>query len=467
MTREGLDYRLVIFLVGLVQLIITTDFSIVAVALPSIGRDLRLAPEALSWVISAAALTGGGFLILAGRAADVFGQRLCLLVGLCLFAAGSVISSLSPDLTVLIAARALQGLGVAIVGPANFSLINTLVPEGAPRRQAMGVFGIMQGVSLVIGLLIGGILTTRLGWRSVFLLNPPIVLLAIAITLRSVPRPAPHAVHNRGVDWLGAGLIVSGMALVLMAVSRMGREGWTAPGPLALLAGGLIAFALFFVAEGRARAPLAPLSMFGRRNFAAANVILLMHLAGIGGVFVMMSLYMQSGLRMTAMRSGLGMMPYALAVMASGQAVAPIMGRFSHRMITFAAFGVFALGVGLLSLLSLQPNYWLAVALGSVVLGLGATTAFMALMAEATADIPFAQQGAASAVLFTAQQIGVPLGASIALSVVGLAGPAAGLAAFRAGYLVLAVLVACALGLALLTLRPTPAMGADRLSSPL
>ena len=354
MAREGSGYRLVIFLVGLTQLIITADFSIVAVALPSIGRQLRIAPESLSWVISAAALTGGGFLILAGRAADILGQRLCLLIGLTLFAAGSVGASLSPDLPVLIVARALEGIGVAILGPANFSLINTLVPDGAPRRQAMGVFGVMQGLSLIIGLMIGGFLTTHLGWRAVFLLNPPIAVLALAIVLRAVPAPMPHAAQDRSIDWLGAGLIVVGMAMILLAVSMMGREGWTASRPLGLLGGGVVAFVLFFLAEGRARAPLAPLSMFGRRNFTTANLILLLHLAGVGGVFVLLNVYMQSGLKMSAMRSGLGMMPYAAAVMLSGRLVVPLMGRFSHRTIVYGAFGLYASGLGLLAALS-QP----------------------------------------------------------------------------------------------------------------
>jgi EmrB/QacA subfamily drug resistance transporter len=455
MAREEPGYRLVIFLVGLTALIVTTDFSIVAVALPSIGRGLHVPPASLSWVISAAALTGGGFLILAGRAADILGQRMCLLIGLSLFGVGSVGSALSPDFSVLIAARALQGLGGAILAPANFSLINTLVPEGAPRRTAMGVFGMMQGLSLVIGLLIGGFLTTHFGWRSVFLLNPPIAVLAIAITLRAVPRKKGVAA-DRGVDWIGGLLIMTGMALVLSAVSLMGREGWTAARPVSLLAVGLIAFVLFFLAESRVRAPLAPLSMFGRRNFGPANVIMLLHLAGVGGVFVLLNLYMQTGLKMSAAQSGLGMMPYAASVMLAGQVFIPVVARISHRAVIFAAFAAYGLGLGLLALLSLEQNYWLAIALGSVVLGLGATTAFMALMADATADIPPPQQGAASAVLITSQQIGVPLGASIALSVLGLAS-GGGLDAFKDAYFVLAALVGAALVMAVFTLRPAPA----------
>jgi EmrB/QacA subfamily drug resistance transporter len=455
MAREGSSYRLVIFLVGLTQLIITTDFSIVAVALPSIGAQLHIPSASLSWVISAAALTAGGSLILAGRAADIYGQRLCLLIGLTLFAVGSLGAAASPGLSALIASRALQGLGAGILGPANFSLINTLVPEGAPRRQAMGVFGIMQGLSLVIGLLIGGAITTHFGWRAVFLLNPPIAVLALAVAFRAVPKPVHSAGHDRSIDWLGAALIISSMAMVLLSVSMMGREGWTARGPVILLGAGLVVFVLFFLAEGRAKAPLAPLSMFACRNFTPANIILLLHLAGVGGVFVLLNVYMQTGLKMSALRSGLGMMPYAAAVMLSGQAVAPLMARISNRMIVLASFGLFALGLTLLALLSAEPSYWIAIAVGSVVTALGATTAFMALMAEAAADIPHGQQGAASAVLFTAQQIGVPLGATVALSVLGLVA-GGGLNAFRDAYFVLAAMVGLALLLALTTLRPAP-----------
>lgn len=461
------DWRLVVFLVGLTQLVITTDFSIVAVALPSIGRQLALQPAALSWVLSAAALTGGGFLILGGRAADIFGQRSCLLVGLAVFALGSLGAAASPDLPLLIGARAFQGLGAAILAPANFSLINTLVPDGVPRRHAMGVFGLMQGASLVIGLLIGGALTTRFGWRVDFLLNPPIALLAAAIAFRVVPRKAAAAeAARRGVDWLGAVLIVAATGLVLLGVSTMGKEGLASSRAAGLLVAGLIGFGLFFVVERRAIAPLAPPSMFGRRNFTPATVILLMHLAGIGGVFVLLNVYMQTGLKMSALRSGLGMMPYAAAVMAAGQAAAPIMARVPQRLITFGAFGLYGLGLFLLAILSAEPNYWIAIALGSVVTAFGATTAFMALMADATSDIPEAQQGAASAVLFTAQQIGIPLGATVALSVLGVTA-AGGLAAFRDAYFVMAAVIFVALAIGLATLRRAPALPAGLASSTL
>jgi EmrB/QacA subfamily drug resistance transporter len=457
MARTVPDYRWVIVLVGLTLLIVTTDFSIISVALPSIGRQLRVAPAALSWVISAGSLTYAGFLVLSGRASDIFGQRACMLTGLCLFGTGSLIAAASPSLAVLVAARALQGVGAAILTPANFSLINTHLPEGAPRRQAMGVFGIMQGLSLVIGLLIGGSLTTHFGWRAVFLLNPPIALLAIALTLKAVP-PLAERANQRQIDWLGAALIVAGTGLLLLGVSRMGREGWSAPGPLALAAGGVVAFVLFFLAERRARAPLAPPAMFARRNFSSATVILLLHLAGVGGLFVLTSLYMQSGLKLSALRSGLGMMPYAAAVMLAGQLAPPIMARAPLRLIVIGGFCFYLAGLVLLALLSGEHSYWIALALGSVVCGFGSTTSFMALMAEATADIPEAQQGAASAVLFTAQQIGVPLGVTAALSVIGAAGGEMSMSVFRDGYLAMAIVIGLALAGSLLALRRPPAL---------
>lgn len=217
------DYRLVIALVGLTQLVLTTDFAILSVVLPSIARYFHLKPSDLAWLISAGAVPLAGLLVLAGRAADLFGQRRCMLAGLTLFAAGSITSALAPSYSFLIMARVIQSGGAAIVLPANFSLINTLVPEGPPRHRALGVFGVMQGVSLIIGLLLGGILTTMFGWRSVFLINPPIIVAAMILTMRCVPKAFASSRSGRSVDWLGAALVTTGTAALLTAVSLLAR----------------------------------------------------------------------------------------------------------------------------------------------------------------------------------------------------------------------------------------------------
>ena len=260
-------FTAVILLVGLTQLVITTDFSVISVALPSIGRDLKLSPVSMSWIVSAGALTHAGLLILAGRAADLFGQRLCMLVGLGLFAAGSLLCATAPGYGFLIAGRALQGIGGAVLTPANFSLINTLVPEGAPRHRALGVFGLMQGVSLVLGLVVGGALATRFGWRAVFFINLPVIAGALLLTWRLVPRPGAKRAAQK-MDWAGAALITAFAALLLSGVSQISHAGLSAPSSLSLLGGALLCALAFFLVETRAAAPLAPPSLWRRRNLA-------------------------------------------------------------------------------------------------------------------------------------------------------------------------------------------------------
>ena len=250
-SKAGSDYGWVIVLVGLVQLVLTADFSILSVALPSIAAHFLLKPADLSLLISAGAVPLVGLMILSGRAADLIGQRKCMLLGLALFGVGSLCSAAAPTYAVLIAARVVQSIGAAVLMPANFSLINTLVPAGTPRHKALGVFGVMQGLSLVVGLLIGGTLTTVLGWRSVFLINPPIIVVAIILTLRVVPKGLVGDGSDRSIDYAGAALITLGTATLLTGVSFLGRSGVTAMS-MGLLGGALALFCLFVAVESRA-----------------------------------------------------------------------------------------------------------------------------------------------------------------------------------------------------------------------
>jgi MFS family permease len=449
------DYRLVIVLVGLAQLILTTDFSILSVALPAIERYFHLQDADLAWLISAGAVPLVGLMILAGRAADLIGQRRCMLLGLTLFGAGSLAAALAPSYGVLIIARVIQAVGAAILMPANFSLINTLVPEGAPRHKALGVFGIMQGLSLIIGLLVGGALTSTFGWRAVFLINPPIILIAIALTLRCVPRWLAGDGRDRSIDYAGGALITLGTATLLTGVSLLGRSGVT-PLSVGLLAAAVALFCLFVFVESRVRAPLVPLSIFRRRNFGAANLIGFCHIAGVGGLFILVSLFMQHGLKMSPFLAGLGMMPYAAAVMLAGQLAPMIMGRLPHRRTMIIGFAFYSVGLALLGLFARAGGYFVALGPWLVIGAFGSTLSYMAMMAEATADVPEDQQGVASAILFTIQQIGTPLGSTLALSVL----TAGGGAAFGAPFLATAAVVGLGLVLSLILLRRTPAMAA-------
>ena len=445
------DYRLVIVLVGLAQLVLTADFSILSVALPSIARYFHLKPADLSLLVSAGAVPLVGLMILSGRAADLIGQRKCMLLGLVLFGAGSLCSAAAPTYPILIAARVIQSIGAAVLMPANFSLINTLVPDGAPRHKALGIFGVMQGMSLIVGLLIGGTVTSALGWRAVFLINPPIIAAAFFLTLRCVPKWLVGTGADRSIDYVGAVLITLGTATLLTGVSFLGRSGVT-PMSLGLLGAAAVLFCVFLFVEARVRGPLVPLSIFKRRNFGAVNIIGFCHIGAVGGLFILVNLFMQNGLKMTPAAAGLGLMPYAAAVMLAGQVSPMFMARLPHRRTMLIGFILYATGLVLLGLFSHAGGYFVALAPWVVIGGFGSTLAYMPMMAEATAEVPEDQQGVASAILFTIQQIGMPLGATLALSVL----TAGGTSGFSEGFLAVAAVVVLGLVLVLALLRRAP-----------
>lgn len=435
------NYRAVIFLMGLCQLVLTTDFSIVSVALPTIGRSFGAQPATLSWIVSATALTFAGFLVLGGRLTDVAGQRRALLGGLALFGAGSLCSAAAPSIGFLIGARALQGLGAAFLSPSSFSLINTLVPEGAPRHRALGVFGMMQGLSVIIGLVVGGFLTTSIGWRSVFLLNVPAIAVSVVLVVRLVPGTQSSA-GNAFSNLPRAGAITIATALLLWSLSLMAELGLASRVALGILLVAVLGYAGFFLFEMRARNPLVPRAIY-TPDLIAGCIGGMGLLAGVGGLFIMANLYMQTVLRFSAALSGIGMLPYALSVVAAGQIVPAILARTPVRLATIAGFVVNIGGLLVLAMSAASAHYATAILAGSVLAPLGSLVAFMSLMGEATASVSSAQQGLASAVLFTCQQIGLALGGTICLSVIAAGKAGAGLSAmpFTLGYFAAAAIV--------------------------
>lgn len=436
-------YGAITFLMGLSQLILTTDFSIISVALPSIGHDLKVPPPLLAWVISATALTFAGFLVLGGRLTDLLGHRRCLFAGLLLFASGSLASAFAPSIWLLLPARALQGLGAAFLSPASFSLINTHIPEGPSRHRALGVFGVMQGLSVVIGLVIGGFLTTTFGWRAVFLLNLPFVLLALGMTWYVVPRAqsqAAHALQNLP----SVALVTLATAVLLWAISQIGQAEVRAGVTALVLA--LVGYGSFYALESRIAAPLIPRAIFTPMLIMGC-VAGLGLLAGVGGIFLLANLYMQTVLKFSAAASGLGMLPYATAVIVAGQAVPLVLARLPLKTTVIAGFLANITGLVIFAFCARLQSYVPALLLGSIIAPVGSLTGYMALIGLATAGIPPSQQGLASAVLFTCQQIGVALGGTVCLSVAAASSSMAGLdvSSFQSGYLAAAALAALGL----------------------
>jgi MFS family permease len=455
-TTEVTPLRLwaITLLMGLAQLVITSDFSIVSVALPSIGRSLGTEPALLSWVVSAHSVVFAGFLIIGGRLTDAFGHRRCLTWGLVLFAAGSLLSGLSLNIWTLIAARCLQGLGAALISPASFSLIHGFLPEGPARHRALGVFAIMQGLSVIIGLLLGGWLTTQLGWRAVFFVNLPIVAACLGLTAAVLPRTAPATGAGALDDLGGAVLIAGSTGLLLSALSNLGEHGLASPLGAGLLVAAIAGFGLFVRRQARHPSPLMPLSIFRTENLPGAALALMALIAGFGGYFVLTSLYLQNGLRFSAAIAGLGMTPIALATIAAGPCAPFLMKRLSLRTLAIAGLSLQLCGLIGLALAAPLGQYIPVVALAFPAV-FGSTSAFVALMGLALNKVPARSQGAASGLLFTAQQIGLPAGVVITLALFALLPGADGaLAAYGRAYLAPAGIVA--LGLAALLLLPWP-----------
>jgi MFS transporter, DHA2 family, methylenomycin A resistance protein len=460
--RSSSFYAGVIALIAICQVIFGTDFCAVNVALASIARDLRIEPAIMAWVVATYSLAYSGFLVLGGRAADSYGRRRFCIFGLCLFGVGTVLAALSFNVWILIGARALEGLGSAFLIPTSFSLINVLLPEGPVRHRAFSVFSITQGVAMTLGLCVGGFLTTNWGWRSVFLLNVPLVLTAIVLSWRFIP-PYVRSSTKTPLDLGGAVLITTGIALALLSLSAMGEYGWTSRQGLGLVAAAIVVVALFLVLESRLRAPLVPLSVFWFPNLLGADVASVGIMATTGGLFVLLNLFMQRMLHFSAMMSGLGMLPYALAVMAGGRLVEHGMSRYPLRWSILWGFVVFIAGTLLFSFVSVAAGYGLNLVPGMLVCGLGSTIGSILLMALSTASVPSNVQGVATGVLITFQQLGLALGVSVAITVqaASLAHGATEIASFHEGFLSATVMAVIGFLCALLLTRRSHLQSAD------
>ena len=445
---EGQDstrYGLVIAFTALAFLVLSSDFSLMSVALPSIEHDLALAPDTVSLIVAMNGMTFAGVLILGGRLADQYGQFRCCIAGLACFAVGSTLSALAPGVVVLGAGRALQGLGAAVLSPASFSLLNTALPPGAWQRRGYGVFATTQAAALIVGYLIGGAVTTALGWRAAFLINVPFTVIAAAVALYVVPRAAVDP--QRGApDLAGAILITASVGLIVWTISTAASTGGLSLKSLAGLGAAASTFIAFLVLESRLARPLLPLSIFLTRNLIGNDLAMVFCMAAGSGVFLLPNLYMQQVLGYSAAQSGLGMLPHAAGGMLSGRLLVIAMRRFQLRESILAGLAVFAAGLLLfyaLSVLLPHPGY-LGVILAPLLLcACAALFCGMVLMAGGTTIVPAGQQGAASALALTAQQIGLALGSAVVLTVTGKAQAAGAtvVESLRAGFLTAAGLV--------------------------
>jgi EmrB/QacA subfamily drug resistance transporter len=399
------------------QFMVILDVSIVNVALPSIKDSLGFSTTGLQWVLNGYTLTFAGFLLLGGRAADLFGRRRMFYAGTLIFSGASLLCAIAPTSETLVAARALQGVGGAILSPATLAIITTSFDEGPPRNRALGAWGAVGAIGATSGVLLGGVLTEAFSWPAIFLINVPIGLAIVLFSGRLVPEGRSE-VENRHFDLLGAVLVTLGMSALTYGIVTTDRLSWGSLGVLGPAAAGvalLVAFGLYENSLGRhpRRVPLMPLSVFGLRNLRAANLVIFLLYAAIFGFWFFQSLYMQGTLGYSALETGLAFVPMTAAV-GIGATLAPRLARRIGARWVLASGMLFAT-VGEVLLTSVHPggSYVANVLPGGVLGALGLGLALVPATIVAVEGVPRAVSGLASGVLNTSRFMGAALGLAV------------------------------------------------------
>ena len=395
------------------QFMVILDVSIVNVALPSIKDVLGFSTNGLQWVLNAYTLTFAGFLLLGGRAADLFGRRRTFFAGTLLFSGASLLCAVSPSANVLLAARAIQGVGGALISPATLAIITTSFDEGAPRNRALGVWGAVGAIGATSGVLLGGILTEGLGWPAIFLINVPIGLGVVLLGGRVVPEGRGR-IEDRHFDLLGAVLVTLGMTALTYGIVTTDRLGWGSPGVIGPLAAGAALLVGFAVYEGRiAREPLIPLGVFRLRTLRAANLVIFLLYAAIFGFWFFQSLYMQGTLHYSALETGLAFAPMTIGV-GTGATLAPRLARRIGPRVVLAAGMLFAAaGEALLTGVRPGGTYLAQVLPGGMLGAFGLGLALVPATIVAVQGVPASASGLASGVLNTSRFVGAALGLAV------------------------------------------------------
>jgi EmrB/QacA subfamily drug resistance transporter len=416
MTIDNRTRWLALLVLCLGDLMIVLDVTIVGVALPSIREDLGFTETSLAWVVNAYLLTFGGFLLLGGRLGDLFGHRRLFLIGTTLFTLASLACGLANSQELLIGARAVQGLGAAVVSAVALSLMMTLFTEPADRAKAMGIFGFVASGGGSIGVLLGGILTDSLSWHWIFLVNVPVGVLVVALTLKLVPASRGLAAERR-LDIAGAVTVTVALMLAVYAIVNGNQEGWTSLQTLGLLgvAGALLA--IFVAIEAKGRSPLVPLGLFKLRNVVVSNVVGVLWAAAMFAWFFVSALYLQLVLGYSPLQVGLAFLPANLIMGALSVGLsAKLVMRFGFRPPLAAGLSLAAAGLLLFARAPVDGSYVVDVLPAMILLGLGAGTAFNPVLLAAMSDVKPSEAGLASGVVNTSFMMGGALGLAVLAS---------------------------------------------------
>jgi EmrB/QacA subfamily drug resistance transporter len=398
------------------DLMIVLDSTIVNVALPSIREDLGFSAESLAWVVNAYLLTFGGFLLLGGRLGDLYGQRRLFLGGITLFTLASLACGLATSQEFLVGARAVQGIGGAVVSAVALSLIMTLFTEPGERAKAMGIFGFVLSGGGTIGVLLGGVLTDILSWHWIFLVNLPVGVAVFALTLSLLPSSPGQAATGR-LDVAGAITVTASLMLAVYAIVNGNDSGWTSARTLGLLATAAVLLVAFLGIEAKVAAPLVPLGLFRIRNIATANVVGVLMAGGMFAWFFLSALYLQLILGYSPLEVGLAYLPSTVIWGAASLLLSDrLVMRFGVKVPLVAGLSLMIAGLLLFARVPVDGNVFVDVLPGSIVLGLGAGISFNPLLLAAMSGVAPTESGLASGVVNTAFMMGGALGLAVLAS---------------------------------------------------
>ena len=401
---------LILLLACVAQFMVILDVSVVNVALPSIQTGLNFTEANLQWVVSAYAVPFAGFLLLGGRSGDLLGRKRMFLVGVAVFSLASLLGALSATEAQLIASRALQGLGGAIVAPATLSIITTTFKEGPERNRALGLWGSVAAAGGTAGALVGGLLTGLLSWRWIFLINVPIGLLLLPFSWRFIPE-SKGSLEHRSFDAAGAVSITLGLSAVVLGIVNIDRYGFSSAQVLIPLVSGLLLTVLFILIESRwASAPLVPLSIFASRSLTGANVVVLLMGASMFALWYFISLYLQQVLHLTPIRAGLAFLPMTLTLAVTATLAPKLVARFGVRSTLATGLGLIAVGSLMFTQISADGSWVSDVLPASFVAALGFGLSFVPVTIAAVSGVPGPRAGLASGLVNTGRQLGGALG---------------------------------------------------------
>lgn len=415
------SHWLILVLLALAQFMVVLDVSIVNVALPAVQHAFGMSQTSLQWIVTAYTLTFGGFLLLGGRAADLFGRRRIFLLGTALFTLASLSDGLAHTGGMLITFRAIQGLAAAFMSPAALSIILVTYREGHERNIALSVWGAVAAGGAAVGVLLGGIFTQYLGWRWNFFVNVPVGIGVIVTALRILDTHESTTEHNN-LDLPGAVLVTGGLMGLVYALVKAPALGWTSTTALTYFGISIVALAAFIFNESRAKHPLMPLRIFRIRNLSGANMLQVLMAAGMFSIFFFNTLYLQEILGYSPVKTGVSFLVVPVIIALAATNVPRLVKKIGYRPILMVAPLLVSAGLFWLSHIPVHGTFWGNVAPGMMLLALGMGSTFVSVTIAATSGVPQHEAGLASGLLNTSQQIGGSLGLAVLAGIAASSG---------------------------------------------